>query len=123
MLIFDFDIDPIGKGRPRFGRGYTYTPEKTRMYEESLAILAREQFNQDPFTRPVAVTMTFYMPTKDKKRWVKPCTMKPDLTNLTKAVEDALNGIVWLDDSLIAKLSLYKTWARDGSIRVTVEEL
>jgi Holliday junction resolvase RusA-like endonuclease len=44
--------------------------------------------------------------------------MKPDLTNLAKAVEDALNGIVWADDSLIAQLTLYKMWAGSGHIRI-----
>lgn len=119
-----FDIDPRGKGRPCFTRtGHAYTPETTRAYENALAVLVREQFTMEPFTGPLAVSITFYMPTKDKKRWVGSHTMRPDLDNLCKAVVDALNGIVWQDDAIITRMIIEKTWARTGSVEVTVKEL
>lgn len=120
-----FEIDPRGKGRVKFARsGHAYTPETTRAYENALAVLAREQFTMDPLTGPLSVTIDFYMPTRDKKRWGTWHTMKPDRTNLNKSVEDALNGIVWQDDSLIAVGPLgFKKWAPFGLVEVSVEEL
>ena len=120
-----FDIDPRGKGRVKFARtGHAYTPQSTREYENALAVLAREQFTMEPFTGPLSVTINFYMPTKDKKRWGTWHTMKPDRTNLCKSVEDALNGIVWQDDCLIAVGPLgSKVWSEVGSVEVTVTEL
>lgn len=121
--ILSFEIDPIAKGRPQFAH-HAFTPTRTREYENAIAVLAREQFTMEPFTGPLSVTIDFYMPTKDKKRWGHWHTMKPDRTNLNKSVEDALNGIVWEDDSLIAIGPLgFKKWAPFGCIEVTVEEL
>lgn len=39
-------------------------------------------------------------------------TSKPDLTKLTRAVEDALTGIIWKDDSQVVKQETIKVYCR-----------
>ena len=120
--ILSFDIDPIAKGRPQFSH-HAFTPTRTRNYENAISVLAREQFQQDPFTSPIKVSMTFYMPTRFEKRWGQPHTFVPDADNLAKSATDALKGIVWKDDSAIAILVIEKVWAKTGSVEVAITEL
>lgn len=53
----------------------------------------------------------------------KPHTSTPDLSNLIKLVEDALNNVVWRDDALIAKIISTKFYGSNPSTIVVVREL
>ncbi len=64
-------------------------------------------------------------PAVTPKRSTPPATKRPDLDKLTRAVLDALSGIVWRDDSLIVDLHPSKRLAEIGEqagarIRVAV---
>jgi Holliday junction resolvase RusA-like endonuclease len=48
-------------------------------------------------------------------------TARPDATKLLRAVEDALTGIIWVDDSLIVSQHAFKRFADDGRPKVKVE--
>lgn len=50
-------------------------------------------------------------------------TTKPDLTNLTKTLEDALRGIAWQDDSQIVSHEISKTYGETEMSRVQVVEM
>jgi Holliday junction resolvase RusA-like endonuclease len=47
-------------------------------------------------------------------------TVKPDLLKLARAVEDALSGIVYRDDSQIVVENLYKLYGDRARVNVTV---
>lgn len=108
---FLFKIDPVAKGRPRISkRGWAYTPDKTRRYEQEIAIMAKQQFNEEPFTGALSATIRFFFARpKTVKRLSH--TVKPDLDNLVKAVLDPLNGIIFKDDSQITGLHAYKAYS------------
>jgi len=46
-------------------------------------------------------------------------TMKPDVLKLARAVEDALTGVVWRDDSQVIHENIWKVWG--DCFRVKVE--
>jgi len=60
-----------------------------------------------PLTGPIKLELTFIFPRPKGKIWKKkpmprePHVVRPDRTNLVKAVEDSLNGIAWRDDSQV----------------------
>lgn len=58
--------------------------------------------------RPLRVTMLFELPRPRRAKPV-PCG-RPDVSNLAKAVEDALDGLAWRDDAQIMTLSASKVW-------------
>lgn len=109
FLIF-IDTIPVPKARPRFSRfGHARTPDKTRAFELIVATIVRRQmldYSVKMYDEPVEVIITFLFPRpkshsrlKRETRWH---SVKPDLDNLEKSVCDALNGLLWRDDSLIS---------------------
>ena len=98
---------PLSKQRPRFGNGHTYTPSKTKEYEERVGYEWKKKY-KDCLTGAVSVTMKFFFHEPKKAGVYK--TSRPDIDNLAKAILDGLNGIAFTDDSQVVELHLYKLW-------------
>jgi Holliday junction resolvase RusA-like endonuclease len=122
---------PMAKGRVRFTqKGHAYTPDRTVRYEGQLAFAAQQAMNgRLPADGPVAVTLLVSMQipaswSKKKKEqaedgFIYP-TSKPDLDNFAKML-DALNMIVWNDDSQIVDLRVVKLYALAPQMTVAVQ--
>lgn len=120
--MFEFIIpgEPVAKGRPKLSRYGTYTPKKTKEYEEHIKQEWRKNGYREPLTGAVMVDITFYrniqksgskaVKTAKLTGKVKP-TIKPDLDNYIKAVLDGLNGLAWVDDSQIINISATKEYS------------
>ena len=104
--------EPVAKARPRFtSSGHVYTPKKTAVYEQVIGLHARAAMKgKKILTGAIKLSVTAYMPIP--KSWSRTQktkamsgalrhTKKPDLSNIIKSVEDALNGIVYADDAQI----------------------
>jgi len=117
---------PVGKGRPRFTRaGRTYTPAKTKEYEQKLrqaAILAMKDQDREPTEMPcrVVILAQFQIP-KSWPKYKQQAALtgegnykpgKPDIDNIAKAALDAMNGIVFKDDALVSKLEVEKRYGQ-----------
>ena len=88
-----------GKGRPRFARGHTYTPEKTVEYEN----LIKRYFltsSRIKHTAEVGMIITCI--------FTKKIICKPDIDNIAKIVLDSLNGLAYEDDTQVVKLEIEK---------------
>lgn len=48
---------------------------------------------------------------------------KPDLTKYTRAIEDALNGVIWVDDARVVEQQLAKCWGMRDEVTITVEPM
>ena len=129
--------DPQGKGRARaFLRGKHighYTPEKTRSYESMIRGAAMDALGKRlAFDQPIEFTMRAVFPVpaswSEKKRQqallgiLKP-GKKPDLDNIAKAWNDALNGVVYRDDSLIVRMTLDKRYGPQALVVATVRAI
>ena len=104
--------EPVAKARPRFTKnGHVYTPKKTAVYEQVIGLHARAAMKGHKIlTGPIRLSVTAYMPIPQSwSRTQKTKAMsgalrhtkRPDLSNIIKSVEDALNGIVYADDAQI----------------------
>lgn len=97
----------------RTGRGRTYTSQaakdfKAAVYAEAL----RQRITKPVFAGPVKLTMTWYRQRK-----------AGDLSNRIKVVEDALNGVVWVDDKQVSELHLFRVdGQRPGRLHLIIEE-
>lgn len=136
MITITIPGVPVAKGRPKAVRmGKTgirmYTPTKTANYEAVCRMAALEAMAWTaPLQGPLHVTFLLHMPIpaslsqkKQAELVGKPHTKKPDASNIVKAVEDALNGIVWNDDSQIALLTAHKVYSTDPRVEVSVSPI
>jgi Holliday junction resolvase RusA-like endonuclease len=126
MIEIVFPFAPVAKGRPRMGRGRVYTPEKTRRFEQDVKLWASKQWRAKPLTGPVKVKVWFYLPKPKKPKCAHPIS-RPDLDNYLKALLDALNGVLWADDSQCDDIHAIKCYddseANAGLIELFCEEL
>jgi Holliday junction resolvase RusA-like endonuclease len=129
--------DPVGKGRPRIttvgGFARTYTPAKTKSYEDSIRAEGKLAMRgHELLAGPVKLSLEIYMPipvsyTKAKKAAARlgslVPTKKPDLDNVLKAVCDAFNGIVWVDDTQVVDCHVSKRFAETACVIAIVTPL
>ena len=123
---------PRGKGRPRFVRasGRTYTPEQTASYEAVIRDeAALEMRGAEPVEGPLAIAVTAVLPIPPswsrKKReaaiagdvWP---VGRPDADNFLKAACDALNAIVYRDDSQLVRMEATKCYGVAPRLSITV---
>lgn len=130
-ITFTIPGQPKGKGRARFTRtGHAYTPGPTRAYE-ALARLAAAQEMRGcaPHSCPVQVDIQAQLQIpaswpKAKREAalrgdIKP-TGRPDVDNYVKAILDAANSVVWVDDSQVVRIVAEKRYALSPELIVTV---
>lgn len=111
--------EPVAKGRPKFRQiktatkdfVSTYTPKKTARYEDRVRYAAQQEWNRDLLhDTAIFATIIAYrsIPSSFSKAktaaaiagTVRPIT-RPDHDNYSKIACDALNEIVYADDSAI----------------------
>lgn len=120
---------PVAKGRHRVavinGRAHAYTPAKTVNYEASVAFAGKgAMVGKDLLEGPLSVTLfAHFMTPKRGKKAGDYHTARPDADNIAKAANDALNGIVWRDDSQVASMQIIKTYADSPQLVIEVRAL
>lgn len=120
MIIFNFPIDPVAKGRPRFTKqGRAYTPAKTKEFEQRIQKMAREQYKNGPLKDAVSVTVVFIIKRPKSVKREYPIT-RPDIDNYFKSLCDALNGIAFVDDSQVIEVNMSKKYGELGGIFVDI---
>lgn len=120
---------PIGKARARTvrlpnGMISSYTPKKTRSWEESIKLQAVQTRPEQLLDGPLACQIVFYLPRPQSrpKRDLYP-DKKPDLDNLAKAVFDALEGVVYAQDSRIVTKVLHKRYHAVPGVDIWIGEV
>ena len=136
MVTYMVEGTPVGKGRPKFARRgnfvSTYTPTKTRDYEDLIKESARKAMGsaeilETPVT--VAIYITVPIPASYSKKRTEACLSgserpikKPDIDNVAKCFLDAMNEIVYKDDTQVLTLHITKVYGTVGMVEVMVKE-
>jgi Holliday junction resolvase RusA-like endonuclease len=129
QITFEIPGEPMGKQRPKFGKGFTYTPEKTVNYETLVKMEYHNQVGKMLDGEIKATINAFYAIPKSaskKKsdlmciRAIRP-TKKPDMDNIAKIVLDSLNGIAYKDDSQVVDLVVRKYYSDVPGVTVILE--
>lgn len=137
MICLEFTVPgtPIGKGRPKAVRqgGFVrmYTPKQTIDYETDIAFKAALAMGDLPvLDSAVSMTVTAFYPipaswSKKKQQQALAGLLipgKPDLDNVGKAVLDALNGVVYVDDKQVVRLLMTKAFSFEPRVEIKVKE-
>ncbi len=124
--------NPLAKQSARFSkRGFSYQPKHITQYKENLQhqIISQLPFGFTPIDNAVEIEYRFifsYLKTHSKKKRADGYIMKttkPDIDNLQKAVNDAMNSIVIIDDSLICRAIVEKVYGEVPSIELTIRSI
>ena len=137
-LKFEVPGSPIGQGRPKFstinGHAKAYDPEKSRNYKAYVKLLATQAMTEQGFTMldcPCCLDILafFEVPKSKSKKFrerallgLERPTKKPDIDNIVKALQDALNGLAYKDDSSIVCLSVGKCYSEIPRVEVILRE-
>ena len=109
--------------------------KELKAWRQEVALAARAQYNGPLLTGPVSLLLVFTRPrpashygTGRNAGKIKPDApshpiSKPDSIKLTRAVEDALKGVVWVDDSQVCGHEIYKEWGDCYRMSVTISPL
>lgn len=130
--------NPVAKGRARSARlpnGQTmhYTPAKTRMAENTIRALIMQQWGiRPPLDEAIELDVINYIAVpkswSTKKRaaalagQIRP-TSRPDFDNYQKLACDALNGLVYRDDSLIVDGRSRKFYAETPRVAISINRI
>lgn len=121
IITFDLPGKPHGKGRPRAtSTGRMYTPQATRDAEGFIRHQAAQAMTGQAVLRGAVqawVEIEVEPPASfSKKKRVAALagevfpTVAPDLDNIAKAILDACNGVVYLDDKQVVSLNVMKRY-------------
>lgn len=115
-ITFEVKGKVVGKARPRFTQGHTYTPTSTRLYERAIR-QAYEAAGGEMFTGCVEIeaeAVSGIQKSATKKQRLSRLSgaelavTKPDIDNVLKIVMDALNGVAYADDACVMSVRIIK---------------
>ena len=135
-IHFQVEGDPKGKGRPRFSRAgkftRVYTDKQTLDYETLIKSFAAEAMGStDPLETPVSVYLYIRhgVPQSYSKKRTEACLSgleqpckKPDIDNIAKTYLDAMNGVIFKDDTQVIDLHVKKVYSAVAGVDVMVME-
>ena len=136
MISFTIPGNPVAQGRPRAARRgnriMMYDPKPSKDYKKHVAKIAKEYAPEKPTEAALGVQMKIYREIpksttkKDRKlinEGLKRPVVRPDTDNYTKAILDALNGIIYKDDSQIVDLKASKYYSDNPRVEIKIEAL
>ena len=125
--------EPVPQGRPRFVRRgnfvQTYDPEKSKKYKKLIQSSIKPLDVKIDFPVSVSINIFKGIPKSISKKkrqdmidgLILP-TSKPDVDNYAKIVLDALNDVLWIDDSYIVRLVINKYYSDTPRVEITVSD-
>lgn len=137
QIHFQVEGDPKGKGRPRFTRAgkftRVYTDKQTLDYESLIKSFAMEAMGStDPLETAVSVFLyvRLAVPQSYSKKRTEACLSgleqpckKPDIDNIAKTYLDAMNGVIFKDDTQVIDLHVKKVYSAVTGVNVMVMEV
>jgi Holliday junction resolvase RusA-like endonuclease len=131
-ITFEVLGDPVPQPRARistrggFGRAYTPGDHPIHAYRAAVAAAARAAGAEPTDAAPITliVDLVFARPKSHYRkaglRADAPKLPRPDCSNVLKGIEDALNGVAWVDDTQVGKVIVEKTFGTEGRTTVRI---
>ncbi len=116
IVAFTVPGKAITEGNVAWGNGHSYHREGKALddWRYAIQVACREHFQGPVWTGPVELRLFFAHKARRKADSDKWRTTRPDADKLARAVLDALTGILYKDDSQVARLDIHKeygSWA------------
>lgn len=119
-LNISMNINVVPLARQRITKtGHCFNPRQNTDFRKLIQAKLMDNLpsNFIMFSEPVAVVVEVYKTTQPTyKRF-------GDIDNLIKAVFDAFNGLIWVDDSQVVKVHAYKSYAEKNKLIVKIKSV
>ena len=118
LVWFTVDGKAVQEGNIAFGKGHSYHREGSRLdqWRRDIGWTCKEAMKGTPmWGEPLELSLYFtYRPRKkvDSEAWK---VTGPDLDKLTRAVLDALTGVLYNDDRQVVKIEAFKQYGQWAS--------
>lgn len=137
LIKFTIPGEATAQGRPRAGKTKTgktrmYDPQKSKDYKSYVRLVASQYMPKNQLEGQISMHLKIYrqipksMTKKLRKASIeeihRPIT-KPDCSNIAKGIEDALNGLIYKDDSQIVDLHVSKFYSENPRVEVVINTL
>ena len=137
MISFTIPGECVPQGRPRagktkYGKIVMYDPKQSKDYKQFVSLIARQHAPKTKLEGALSVRMKIYrqIPKSTTKKdralflaGIKRPVVKPDIDNYTKGVLDALNNIIYHDDSQVVDLYASKFYSDKPRVELEVREI
>lgn len=134
MIKFTIIGEPVAQGRPRFstqgGFARAYDPKKSSDFKQYVKMVAAGIAPSEILTGELNLIVDVYrsIPKSFSKKKIEMAlngtlrpTSKPDVDNYVKGIKDALNKVIWKDDSQIVSLTVRKWYSDKPRIEIEVQ--
>jgi len=133
QLKLIIDGEPVPAARPRVTRWGTYTPPKYKTFKSNVELCYKLKYgNKQLFERgvPLVAKFHFYRSIQkglSKKEYARRvshevrATVKPDLDNYIKAIQDGLKA-AWFDDGQVTDYIVSKDYDENPRTEILIEE-
>ena len=114
-LTFNVPGTPVPKARARTGKGFAYTPARTKNYEakvRALALIARQAQGWKLTADPVAVKIV-----------VRGLRANADLDNMMKSSLDGMTGVAYEDDRQVHKVEIVRDSGDPPGLDLSISRL
>lgn len=123
---------PIRRKNGTLGVAIVDASKRSRPWKDRISAIAATAWPHAPLDQPLSLTLRFVMPrpashygSRKGEKYLKNSAPKwhsgtPDTTKLIRAVEDALTGIVWRDDSLIVAQLATKIYGESTGVQIRI---
>ena len=116
MLHLIIPIEPEGKREARRNRnGQVFKHPATRISMNLIADHVKRQFQGEPLDEPIRIEIHCYRTRPISCPTREYAATKPDYDNIAKLVGDALEGVLWVNDSRIVDARIIKRYAPTGA--------
>jgi Holliday junction resolvase RusA-like endonuclease len=129
VIAFTVPGEPVAFARSGGKGTIRFTPKKQRDHMALIKLAAAKAMDgAPPLEGPVEMTVraTYCIPlswSKKKREAAHWRASRPDADNVAKIIADAINEIVYVDDSQVASLTVQKVYGALAGVVVTVARL
>lgn len=112
-------VKVLAGGRPLF-----YDRSRQREWKVTVRAQAAAQEPEKPIAGPVRLWLRFHLPRpRSLPKKVRRHMTRPDWVNIVKQTEDALKGIIIVDDGQVVEAHVWKAYGDQPGVEIVVEEL
>lgn len=128
--MFTIHTPPVPQKQTQFGKGRCYDPSKQA--KESIQWQIRPYAPKEPITGPVSLYLTFLLPIpKSTSKLIRRQMiegkilpiMRPDFDNLAYLITNAMNQLIYKDDSQVVDAKIMKRYGEEPQTIVKIVQL